>query len=302
MKEVTIQALAKILGLTTDRVSEILFKKSDDGSLTDEVNEDALSQIEDLHADHVRNTSSEALDAKYNEGHKAGKYEALSKVEEDLRKKYGVEGKNLNDVAAAIAAKAAQEAGTEDKVLTHPAYLNLKNNSEAAIEAIKAEYETKFNTIKSEAEKKERFNSKLTAIEAAIIEAGAVLPKNPNASANLKKLFFDHIGEFDFDDKETGTYLKNKDGALLKDKHGHPVTLENYVKSKVIDYFDVELQPARKSPGNEGVDAPTATKWNKDNVPKDAATFEAEYYKISDPKERAEFSQAFEQQNRGSEV
>lgn len=301
MKEVTIQALAKILGLTTDKVSEILFKKSDDGSLTDEVNEDALSQIEDLHADHVRNTSSEALDAKYNEGHKAGKYEALSKVEEDLRKKYGVDGKTISDVTANIAAKAAQEAGTEDKVLTHPAYLNLKTSSEAQLEALKNDYESKFTAFKSEAERKERFNSKLAVIEAAMQEAGAVFPKNATASANLKKIFFDHFQGFDFEDKETGTYLKGPDGALLKDKHGHPVTLEAYAKSKVSEYFDVELQPDRKSPGNDPT-PPTPVKWNKDNLPKSATEFETAYYQITDPKERAEFSKAYEEANRGPAV
>lgn len=301
MKEVTIQALAKILGLTTDRVSEILFKKSDDGTLTDVLNEDALSQIEDLHAEHVRNTSGEALEAKYNEGHKAGKYEALSKVEEDLRKKYGVDGKTLSDVAAAIAAKAAQDAGTEDKVLTHPAYLNLKTSSEAQIEALKADYESKFATFKAEQEKKERFSSKLADIEAAMIEAGAVLPKNATASSNLKKIFFDHFQQFDFEDKETGTYLKGPDGALVKDKHGHPVTLAAYAKSKVSEYFDVELQPARKSAGNDP--EPVApTKWDKGSLPKDASEFESKYYQIADPKERAEFAKAYEDSVRGAAV
>jgi len=301
MKELTIQALAKILGLTTDRVSEILFKKSDDGTITDVLNEDALSTIEDLHAKHVASASTDTLQAKYDEGHKAGKYEALSKVEDDLRKKYSVEGKTLSDVAAAIAAKAAQDAGTEDKVLTHPAYLSLKTNSEAQLEALKTDYETRFNTFKAEQEKKERFSSKLAVIEAAMQEAGAVLPKNATASANLKKIFFDHFQQYDFDDKETGTYLKGPDGALLKDKHGHPITLEAYAKSKVVDYFDVELQPGRKSPGNDPTPAP-ATKWSKENLPKDHGEFERAYYEITDPKERAAFSEAYEAQSRGAGV
>ena len=301
MKEVTIQALAKILGLTTDRVSEILFKKSDDGSLTDEINEDALSQIEQLHAEHIQKSGSETLQAEYDKGHKAGKHEALSKVEEDLRKKYGVEGKTISDVAANIAAKAAQDAGTEDKVLTHPAYLNLKTSSEAQIEALKNDYESKFNTLKSETERKERFNSKVAVIEAAMQEAGAVLPKNPNASANLRKIFFDHFQTFDFEDKETGTYLKGADGALLKDKHGHPITLDAYAKSKAAEYFDIEVQPDRKSPGNDP-NPPAPTKWTKDNLPKNASDFETAYYAITDPKERAEFSKAFEAANRGDAV
>lgn len=301
MKEVTIQALAKILGLTTDKVSEILFKKSDDGSLSDEVNEDALSQIEQLHAEHIQKSAIDTLQAEYDKGHKAGKHDALSKVEEDLRKKYGVEGKTISEVTANIAAKAAQEAGTEDKVLTHPAYLNLKTSSEAQIEALKLEYETNFNKFKSEQEKKERFNSKLAVIEAAMNEAGAVLPKNATAAANLKKIFFDHFQAFDFEDKETGTYLKGPDGALLKDKHGHPVTLESYAKAKTAEFFDVELQPGRKSPGNDP-EPPTTKKWDKNNLPKDAGEFEQAYYQIADPKERAEFAQAFEQQVRGPGV
>ena len=116
LKQLTIQTLAKFLGKSPESVSELLFKKSDDGTgLTDELNEDAMAQLEAIHADHIKGTGAEALDAKYNEGHKAGKFEALSKAEDELRKQFGVEGKTLKDVTAAIAAKAAQEAGRENR-------------------------------------------------------------------------------------------------------------------------------------------------------------------------------------------
>lgn len=298
LKQLTIQTLSKFLGKTPESVSELLFKKSDDGTgLTDELNEDAQAQLEAIHAEHIKGTGSEALEAKYNEGHKAGKFEALSKAEDELRKQFGVEGKTLKEVTAAIAAKAAQEAGTEDKVLTHPAYMTLKANSEAEREAIKAEYEGKLKSIEQQVARRDAFSKNLSKIEAAIAEAGAVMPKNPNAQATLKNLFLKQFEDYELDEKETGVYLKGKDGALLKDKHGHPITIEQFTKEAVPSYFDVATQEQRQSPGNDPAQTGQPAKWTKDNLPKSLDEFNAAYSKITDPKEQTAFADAYMQAN-----
>jgi len=296
-KQLTIQTLAKFLGKSPESVAELLFKKSDDGtSLTDELNEDAQSQLEAIHADHIKGAGADALEAKFNEGHKAGKFEALSKAEEDLRKQFGVEGKTLKDVTAAIAAKAAQEAGTEDKVLTHPAYLALKTNSEAAIEAVKTEYEGKLKSVEQQVLRRDMFSRNLPKIDAAIAESGAVMPKNPTAQATLRNLFLKQFDDYEFDEKETGVYLKDKNGALVKDKHGHPVTLEQFTKDSVASYFDIETQQQRQSPGNDG-DGQQPTKWTKETLPKSLDEFNAAYSKIADPKEQTAFAAAYMEAN-----
>ena len=298
LKQLTIQTLAKFLGKSPESVTELLFKKSDDGTgLTDELNEDAMAQLEAIHADHIKGTGAEALEAKYNEGHKAGKFEALSKAEDELRKQFGVEGKTLKDVTAAIAAKAAQEAGTEDKVLTHPAYMSLKTNSEAEREAIKAEYEAKLKAVEQQVAKRDAFNRHLAKIDAAILEAGAVMPKNPAAQATLRNLFLKQYDDYDLDEKETGVYLKGKDGALLKDKHGHPITIEQFTKEAVPSYFDIATQEQRQSPGNDPGQPGQPAKWTKETLPKSLDEFNAAYGKITDPKEQTAFAAAYMEAN-----
>ena len=292
-KQLTIQTLAKFLGKSTESVAELLFKKSDDGTLTDELNEDAQTQLEAIHADHIKGTGAEALEAKYNEGHKAGKFEALSKAEAEQRKRFNVDGKNLNEISDAIAAKAAQEAGTEDKVLTSPTYLSLKTNGEAEREAIKAEYETKLNAMEQQVAKRDAFSRHLAKINAAILEAGAVMPKNPAAQATLRNLFLKQYDDYDLDEKETGVYLKGKDGALLKDKHGHPITIEQFTKEAVPSYFDIATQEQRQSPGNDQGQPGQPTKWTKDTIPKSLEDFNAAYEKMTDSAERTAFTKAF---------
>lgn len=293
LQTLLIDYLAKTLGKSNDSISELLFKKTDDGKLTDEISETALSDLEELHANHVSSAPDDVLKAKYNEGHKAGKFEALSKEESDLKKQYSVDGKNLKEIIAAITSKAANDAGSDDKVLTHPLYLSLKADSEAELEKAKADAEAQIAAVTTKAERQSRFTTNLSKIETAMAEAGVVMPKNPAAAATLKREFLKQFEAFDFEEQETGVYLKDSEGKLVKDKHGHPVKLEDFAKSKAPEWFDIEKQPGRQSAGNEGGDPPTTVV-----VPKTQEEFSAAFYAETDPAKKAALATAFEAANK----
>lgn len=295
LSKLMIDYLAKTLGKSPDSITELLFKKSDDGTLTEEINPDALESLESLHAEHINAAPADMLKAEYDKGHREGKFEALNKAEETLRKTYGIEEKGkLPDLIAAVAAKAAKDVATDDKVLTHPIFLKQKADAEAAIEAVKAEAEAKLTEVTTAAERQRRFATNLSKIETAMAEVGVVLPKTPTAATTLKNAFLKQFEGFDFEETQTGTYLKDASGALVKDKHGHPITVEAYTKNEAANWFDIEKQPQRQSPGNDPGDAPP-TKWTKETAPKNAQDFETAYYATTDPAERTALATAFKE-------
>lgn len=298
-KQMMIDFLSKTLGKSNDAVTELLFKKSDDGQLTDEINAEAPAQLETLISEHLASTGTDAEKKAYDKGHKEGKFQALNQAEEKLRKDYGVEGANILEIVQSAVAKTAQASTSDDKVLTHPLYIKLKSESETQLQTVMAESEAKVKEVEGRVEKQTRFSENLPKIDAALAELGVVMPKNAAAAATLRKAFMAEFADFDFDAQETGTYLKKADGSLQKDKFGHPVTLEAFTKERATNWFDVEKQPGRQAPGNDPGGQPPA-KWTAANVPKSAAEFETAYYSISDPAERTALTVAYQEAAKGA--
>ena len=286
--------LSKTLGKSNEEVSSILFKAGDDGTLTDQINETALEQFETLYAEHLAAAPSDRLKAEFDKGHNAGKFEALSKAEEDMRKAYSLEGKGkLKDLVAEAISKAAKDGSTEDKILTSPLYVSKIAEYEEKLAAIQAESEAKVTEATQKAERQMRFNTVLPTLDSALAAAGV---DTANMKPAAKRAFMDQFHGKDFDITETGTYIKNADGTLAKDKHGHPIKLEAYIAQDAPNWFDIKVQPGRQSPGNDPTDPPKPTKWTTENVAKDFKGFEA-VYKTLEPAEAKEYLAAFEAAN-----
>lgn len=290
-----LQFLTATLGKSNEEITAILYKKNaDDGTLTDEISETAFETLESLHAEHLAAAPSDRLKAEFDKGHNAGKFEALSKAEEDMRKAYSLESKGkLKDLVAEAIGKATKDGNSEDKILTSPIYVSKVAEYEDKIAAIQAESEAKVTEATQKAERQMRFNTVLPTLDSALAAAGV---DTANMKPAVKRAFLSQFEGKDFEILETGTFVKNADGTLLKDKHSHPIKLEAFVSQEAPNWFPIEKQPGRQTPGNEGGDPPKPAKWTKDNVPKDIKGFEAIYGTLSGS-EANEFVAAFEAAN-----
>lgn len=293
-KQILLDYLTKTLGKSNEEVQAILYKKADDGTLTDQISESALHDLEELHAQHLEAAPADKLKSEYDRGHKAGTFDAKSKIQEHIKKVHGIEDKTAEGAIAKLATKSVEDATTEDKVKTHPIYLNRVNELENTIEAKTAEFTAQLQEVQTVAARRERFSNNLPKIEAAMAEMGVVMPVNPTAAATLKRVFLEQVQQFDFDSQETGTYLKKVDGTLEKDKHGNPVKLEAYVKEKAAEYFDVAKQPARQSPGNDAPGDAPAPQWTEKNLPNNDNDFIAAWNKMPNGPEKVSFAAAYE--------
>ncbi len=293
-QELLTDYLAKTLGKSGEDIAAIVYKTADDGSATDQISDSALHDLEELHAQHVEAAPADKLKAEYDRGHKAGTFDAKSKIQEHLKKSYGIEDKTAEGAIAKLATKPVEDATTEDKVRTHPVFVNEVTRLTETLEAKEAEFTAKLQEVQNDAARKERFSTNLPKIEAAMQEIGVVMPANPTAAATLKRVFLEQVQQFDFDPQETGTYLKKADGTLEKDKHGNPVKLEAYVKSKAAEYFDIQKQPHRDSPVLDGPgNPPVPPKWANGKMPTNDTELNEALPGIP-PAEQAAFYQAYQ--------
>lgn len=284
--------LTATLGKSSEEVTALLFKTADDGTLTDEISETALESLEAAFQSHLEAAPKDALKAEFDRGHNAGKFEALSKAEEELRKTYALEGKGkIKDLVLEAVAKAAKAESSDDKVLTHPAFVARAQEYEAKIEQLNAEWEGKVGEATSKAERTMRFTSILPTLDAALLAAGV---SQESLKPSAKKAFLAQFEGKDFEVRETGVFIKNPDGSLMKDKNGHPIKLEQFVATDAPNWFAIEKQPARHAPGNDPAQPAQgkATTWNKSNLPKSEQEFHAAYYTVPEP-DKAEFYKAY---------
>lgn len=282
--------LSKTLGKSNEEISAILFKTGDDGALTDQINETAFDELETLYAEHLQAAPSDRLKAEFDRGHNAGKFEALNKAEQDIKKLYSLEGSGkLKDLISEAIAKAAKDGNSEDKILTSPLYVSKVAEYEEKIAAIQAESEAKITEATQKAERQMRFTTVLPTLDSALAAAGV---DTANMKPAAKRAFMAQFEGKDFEVSETGTYIKNADGTLLKDKLGHPIKIEAYVAQDAPNWFDIQKQPGRQSPGNDPTDPPRPSKWTKENVG-DISTFDATYNSLKGDEAR-EYLAAFE--------
>lgn len=251
-------------GKSDDTISSLLFVQDADGKPTGEIAEDALTKLVALDAAHIAKLTSEVPKEVHDKIHKEATFQALSKAGEKIKKAHQVDGDTIDEIMANVAKKFATAANSEDAVLASPLYVNAK----AEVEQVKQSYEAKIAELDATYARRERFSKYLPKIDTWIDEAGAVLPHSPTARANQKAEFYERLTGLDFDEQQTGTYIKDSEGKLLKDAHGNLVTAENYVKGLVPQKWDVEKQPARQSPGNDGPGSPPVPPaWKSGKMP-----------------------------------
>lgn len=261
-----LNTLAKFQGVTPESITERLFKTTEDGTPTEDLVDDAEEILSDMDAERISKLTAEVPKAKKDEIHKEATFQAKSKAQAKFQQLYGVEGKDLDEVVANAIKKASTV--TEDTILTSPQYKAALSERDEKITHLQAEKETAVSEVTARFERQSRFTQNLSKIEAVMSDLGVVMPTNSTAAATLKREFLKQFDAFDFDERETGIYLKDASGELLKDKHQNPVTLESFVKSKAPEWFDISKQPARSTPGVDNPGTPPAPpKYGPGNMP-----------------------------------
>jgi hypothetical protein len=298
MKDILLGFASKALNLDNEQLAELLYKKSDDGKLTEETSPDAIDKLLEAHVAHVAKIKGEGGGKdRFNDGHAAGKKEALSQLEDRLRREFKVDSKATGiDLVKEVVSAFAKAEASEEKIKVHPLFLKIESDFAAKEEAMRAEYEGRIKAKEDEYGRKDRFS---TVAQPKILEEFAklnpVLPTNPKAAANHQMEFLKRFQRYDFEALQTGEVLvKLPDGTRVETEHGHPAKLSDLVRQQAEMLYDFAQQGEKGNSGNNnaggaGGGRPQGQKYNFKNE----EDFADRYYKEPDLSKRVEMSDEY---------
>ena len=251
MKDVFVGFLGKTLNLPADSVAEKLFKKSDDGTLTDELSENALQNLLDLDAERVKGLKVNTKEL-FDNGYKKGQKEALTDLEKQLRSNFGVDDISLQgvDLVKTIVSKTAKSSLDDDKVKSHKLFLQLEKQlreSELAMTQKTKEVEDKW---KGELERYKISGVVRAEAEKFFDSLEPVLPVNPVAARQQKEDFLGMLTNTLDWQQDGESFIPIREGKRLEDKHGHPLRLDELVKEMASQRFDFKKQAEKGNAGN----------------------------------------------------
>lgn len=297
MKELLIAFLSKTLNLDTESVAELLYKKSDEGKLTEEVNPEALAGLLAKDAERVAAIKPNTKEF-FDNGFKKAQKEISEEWEAKLRENFGitnVEAKGDKLIKLAKTAAAADTPLEADKVKVHPLYLSLE--AEAAQKL---------------ADKEKEFNDKLAEREAAQIreklistnkERGRkllaslnpILPQKQEIADNQINDFLTKLEGFDYEGEGDDPIIV-KDGKRLENEHGHPVRLSQKVKELAGANFEFAVQTEKGNAGNGG-DGSAGKTGNGVKVPATEEEYNDLFFSASTMEERESITSAWAAKN-----
>jgi len=246
-KELLLAFLSKTLNMDTSGVASLIY--NEDGS---ELKSDALSVLETKAKDNVSK-----FKGKFDEGHKAGTREALSRLEKEFKEKTGfesdAEGVQLfmdyadSNVADAVTRLKPNEM-TEDDVRSHRLFLDMEGKlSKAEKERLQA-IEDAVSGVKSEFQKKEMFGEIKKRATKQLMEMKPVLSEDETKRGNQLGLLYGELSGYEFQERSDGEVVLLKEGKPIDDDLGHHMTLSKFVGSAANKYYDFMQSDNRQAP------------------------------------------------------
>lgn len=255
MKDIILGFLSKTLNMDNEQLAELLYKKSDDGTLTDEVNENALSELLRLDAERVQKLKPDTKTF-FDNGYKKAQSEIAAQWEKKLREKFGVDpdGSAQGDALLdAIKAAAGEHEMKADKVKTHPEYLALETQMRKQAEQLKAEFEAEIEKRETTYKREQTWGQVSSEIRKAIKGLNPILPSDQAKAERMLELFVNtHFRDFEYQPDGNGGFVVMKDGQRVENQHGHVKALNDLVRETADSVFEFQAQKPAGNAGNSG--------------------------------------------------
>lgn len=254
MKELLFGFLAKTLNMAPEQLAELLYKKSDDGKLTEDLNDGALAQLLQLDTDRVGKLKPDTKEI-FNNGFKKAESEISGKWEKSLREKFGVDAESAlqgDGLLDAIKAAMADTTNKPDKIKVSKEYLELESLMKRTVAELEAKHKGEIEHMQAGHKREQTWNQVASHIRTALQGLNPVLPADQAKSDRLINLFMGEFRDYDFEeDAANGGYIPMKDGARIQDNHGYARSLSDLVKERAETMFDFKEQGAAGNAGNQ---------------------------------------------------
>ncbi len=260
------ETLVNVYKLTEEQLSQLY---NEDGDLTD------LKIVTVADEKRVAKFTTEKTQ-QLNRGIKEG----ASKIEKEIKEKYGESeliGVELVDSIVAKQVEEATQAGNKD-ISKHPEYVKLEASIDKKIKERDKEWEGKLALRESEFNKEKLFDKIKERALVNLETRKPILPSDPKKAQVWKETYLNELKRGNYQEGEDGTpIVLDDEGNVKKDNHGNQVTFDEFEKSISDKYFEYPVAEPRTGSGNK----PPAPGAGANGDPKTKADALA---KLKDPK------------------
>lgn len=250
-KELLLAYLSKTLNMDNSGVASLIY--NEDGQA---LKPDALNTLVSKQAEIIAKNRG-----KFDEGHKAGMKKKAEELESMLREKFdlstdvtGVDALVEEALAKVSASQGGSKQVTDDDIKKSKIYVDLqtevaklKKEADKRVEEARNEVETKYKKAGIRQSVQQSALSKLSKMN-------PILSKDESKARNQQKLLLNELNDYDFElhgEGDSARYIPlTKDGKVLEDNLGHPISFDDLVSNIASKYYDFQESDSRSSGGD----------------------------------------------------
>ena len=198
--------------------------------------------------------------------YKRGQKEVASKMEAQLKDKFGVDsdltGVELVDFILTTELEKVKGKGDED-ITAHPEYLKLKSESDRMLKAKDKEWQKKIEDLELKHARESMFSKVKERAFAELDNLRPILPEDAKKAQKWKEKYIEDFRAYDFTEQD-GMIVVLKDGKPLQDSHGYNKSFADLVKETAAEIFDFQTAESRTSAANQQTQSNFAAPRNED--------------------------------------
>ena len=198
--------------------------------------------------------------------YKRGQKEVASKMEAQLKDKFGVDsdltGVELVDFILTTELEKVKGKGDED-ITAHPEYLKLKSESDRMLKAKDKEWQKKIDDLELKHTRESMFSKVKERAFAELDNLRPILPEDAKKAQKWKEKYIEDFRAYDFTEQD-GMIVVLKDGKPLQDSHGYNKSFADLVKETAAEFFDFQTAESRSSAANQQTQSNFAAPRNED--------------------------------------
>jgi hypothetical protein len=236
--------LSTIFKLDGEQMSRLY---NSDGDLTD------LSVVSEADTKRVTKFNTEKT-AQYNRGIKEG----AEKIEKSIKEKYGESDLIGVELIESIVVKQVADATKEGQkdISKHPEYVKLAASINEKLSTKDKEWEGKLKDKETEFNREKLFDKVKDKALVSFDARKPILSTDPKKAQAWKDTYLGELRSGNYQEDDNGKIIVlNKDGKIMEDEHGHPVTFDQFEKGIFDKYFDIPVAEQRSSTGNQSTDS-----------------------------------------------
>lgn len=297
-KEILSAFLGATLNLPTDKIAELLYKKSDEGTLTDEIQDGVLDALKNLDKERVSKLKPDTKQF-FDNGYKKAQAEVSANWEKLIREKTGIDADLTGEelLIAAIEKVGKPSKMDEDKLKSHPLYLALEKKALEDVKAARSEGLQALEAYKKEMQTAGRRQTAQAKAKEILLGMKPVLEDDPRIADRRIGYFLKEFEGLDYELLEDGSLVPIKEGKRLENEHAHPVDFETLVKSIASESFKFQAQDPKGNGGNKNEPGGGTGGSKPGETPKDEADLWKRYAEAKTPEERNAVMDAWEKAN-----